>query len=87
MCFYPMFLNNELVQYSCLISDRRVLQNPAVESEEDGEDKYDVGMLQVKEKVKSAVIVPKTMDKAQSVPMDIGEGILTANRSAIVTKA
>ena len=69
MCLYPMFLNNELCQYSCLISDRRVPCTPVEEKKEsdDGEDDYNIELLQVREKTKSAVVIPKAIEKSQSV--------------------
>lgn len=68
MCLYTMFLNNELCQYSCLISDRRILTMATEDfkDESDEEEGYNFNMLQVSSKHKSAVIVPKSMEKSSS---------------------
>ena len=73
-----MFLNNELCQYSSLISDRRIPSTPLEAKEStDGDDDYNIELLKVKDKHKSAVVVPKAIEKTQSVPIkELGTGLV-----------
>ena len=69
--FYPVFLNNELCQYNCLISDRCIVE----QVENDFELNLDV--LKCNQKTNSAVISPFKTDSNE-----MGEG-MTKNKSVI----
>ena len=69
--FYPVFLNNELCQYNCLISDRCVVEQV------DNEFELCLDVLQTNQKTNSAVISQKNTDSNE-----MGEG-LTKKQSVI----